>query len=102
MIEIPNCGAPSAMPSTMSSERVSVPVFVDARDGVSGLIADGGAEMLEEFAAKGANGVTIRDLVGDDASEDEGKVVAAVEASARALSRVFSCVVSVPVNALRG
>ena len=66
-------------------QRVSVPVFVDARDGVSGLIADGGAEMLEEFAAKGANGVTIRDLVGDDASEDEGKVVAAVEASARAL-----------------
>ena len=54
-------------------QRVSVPVFVDARDGVSGLIADGGAEMLEEFAAKGANGVTIRDLVGDDASEDEGR-----------------------------
>lgn len=37
-------------------ERVSVPIFVDARDGVSGLIADGGAAMLEEFASKGANG----------------------------------------------
>lgn len=66
-------------------ERVSVPIFVDAREGVSGLIADGGAAMLEELAAKGANGVTIRELVGDEASEDEGNVAAAVEATARAL-----------------
>ena len=69
-------------------QSVSVPIFVDAADGL-GALASENSSTLQDLAAKGANGVTIRNLTKDPASGDEALLQSAVRAVANALEQSY-------------
>lgn len=79
-------------------QKVSVPIFVDVQGGFSELASEE-SSVLQELAAYGANGVTIRDLVGDETSEDESRATAAVDAVMNALMQSAEGVVDVKSSA---